>query len=309
MTWKVFIDGGAGTTGLQIRQRLASRRELVLLSIDSHQRKADDVRRAMINAADLAILCLPDAAARRAVAMIDNPAVKVIDASTAHRTSPGWVYGFPEIGLRAQIAVGRYVANPGCYATGFIALARPLVACGLIPAGWPFSVNAVSGYSGGGRAMIEEFEASNSERFTSAPFRAYALDLGHKHVLEMRTYAGLTHPPLFTPSVGRFFNGMMVEVPLPLHLLPGHPRLADLRVELQAAYGQEPFIEVVSDKVVTIEPTSLNQSNRLQLHVRGSDALGQARLIAVLDNLGKGAAGAAVQNLNLMLGLEETAGL
>jgi N-acetyl-gamma-glutamyl-phosphate reductase len=311
MVANVFIDGEAGTTGLQIRQRLADRTDIALMAIAPERRKDEAARRERLNAADVAILCLPDEAAREAVSLIANPAVRVIDASSAHRTAPGWVYGFPEMapGQRQAVAAAKRLSNPGCYATGFIALVRPLVSAGILPADWPVSVNAVSGYSGGGRAMIEEFEDDASPRFTAARFRAYALGLGHKHVPEMALRAGLTRPPLFTPSVGRFYNGMIVEVPLPLHALPGAPRLADARGALAAAYEHETFVGQGDHQAPTLDPEALNATNRMQLHVFGSDQLGQARLIAILDNLGKGAAGAAVQNLNIMLGVPETAGL
>jgi N-acetyl-gamma-glutamyl-phosphate reductase len=309
MTWKVFIDGETGTTGLQIRERLDGRDEITLLSLPNVRRKDPVARKDMLNAADVAILCLPDAAAHDAAALIEQTHTRVIDASSAHRVAAdGWTYGFPEMasGQREAIASASRVSNPGCYPTGFIALMRPLVGAGLVPADWPVSVNAVSGYSGGGRAMVDEFEAPGS----AAPaWRGYALNLAHKHVPEMQVYAGLGHPPLFCPAVGRFYNGMAVEIPLPLWALPGSPSLADLRSALAAAYAGELFVDLGEGGADSVDPQTLNGTNRLRLSVFGSDARGQARLVAILDNLGKGAAGAAVQNLNLMLGLAENAGL
>lgn len=319
---KVFIDGEAGTTGLQIRERLAGRRDLGVVSIDPHKRKDADERRRMLNGADVIILCLPDDVAREAVAMIANPDVRVIDASTAHRVAEGWTYGFPEMapGQRDAIAGSKRVANPGCYPTGFIGLVAPLVRAGLVPPDFPLTVNAISGYSGGGKGLIAEFEAEGAKD----AFRPYGLGLKHKHVPEMTAYAGLAHPPLFAPAVGSFAQGMIVEVPLQLWALPGKPRTAELRAALAAAYAGEPFVEVANEGETArltsartgaagtapeLDPEALNGTNRMRLYVFGNDDAGQAILIAQLDNLGKGASGAAVQNLNLMLGLPEGAGL
>jgi N-acetyl-gamma-glutamyl-phosphate reductase len=317
MAPRVFIDGEAGTTGLQIRQRLAARRDVELVSIEPARRKDPAARRDMLNRADLVILCLPDEGAREAMTLIESNAVRVIDASTAHRTAPGWVYGFPELSKsqRQAIAEARRVANPGCYPTGAIALLRPLVEAGLLPRDWPVTINAVSGYSGGGRRMIAEFEDETAPGHTRVPYRIYALKLTHKHVPEMQQYAGLSHRPLFAPAVGRYAQGMIVEVPLPLAALPGGAglRLADLHAVLAETYKDEPFVEVASPAeakdIDTLDPEGLNGTNRMKLYVFGSDEARQARLVALLDNLGKGAAGAAVQNMNLMLGLPETAGL
>jgi N-acetyl-gamma-glutamyl-phosphate reductase len=315
MAAKVFIDGEAGTTGLQIHRRLSERRDIELVSIDPARRKDAAARRDLLNRADLVILCLPDDAARQAVGLIESNAVRVIDASTAHRTEPGWTYGFPEMSRaqRAAVANARRVANPGCYPTGFIALVRPLVEAGLLPRDWPVTVNAVSGYSGGGRSMIVEFEDEDAPGYTKVPYRIYGLTLAHKHVPEMRQHAGLALAPLFAPAVGRYAQGMIVEVPLQLRVLPAAPKLADLHAALAEAYRGERFVEVASPgeaaALKTLDPEGLNGTNRLRLYIFGSDEIGQARLVALLDNLGKGAAGAAVQNLNLMLGLPEAAGL
>jgi N-acetyl-gamma-glutamyl-phosphate reductase len=313
MAPKVFIDGEAGTTGLQIRERLIGRRDIDLVSIDADMRKDAEARRALLNSADAVILCLPDEAAREAVVLIDNPAVKVIDASTAHRVAPGWAYGFPEMakGQREAIAQSKRISNPGCYPTGFIALVRPLVEAGVIPCDWALSVNAVSGYSGGGKAMIAEFEDETSPNFTRAPYRIYAMTQTHKHVPEMRKYAGLARAPIFAPSVGRYYKGMLVDVPLPLAAIANGAKLADVHGVLEQAYDGERFVAVAplaqSRALKTLDPEGLNGTNELKLFVFGHDE--EARLVALLDNLGKGASGAAVQNMNIALGLEEGAGL
>jgi N-acetyl-gamma-glutamyl-phosphate reductase len=311
----VFIDGEAGTTGLQINARLAGRGDLRLVSIDPGRRKDADARREHLNAADVVILCLPDDAAREAVGLIENPAVRVIDASTAYRTAPGWTYGFPELhrGQREAIRASKRVSNPGCYPTGFLALVAPLVRDGLMPADWPVTVNAVSGYSGGGRSMIAQFEDPAATDYTTTAYRPYATGLKHKHVPEMQYHAGLAGPPLFAPAVGRYAQGMIVEVPLQLGAMPARPSIADLHAALAGAYQGERFVEVASLDVArqteTLDPEVLNGTNALRLFVFGRDDVGQACLVAVLDNLGKGASGAAVQNLNLLLGLDEGAGL
>lgn len=309
----IYIDGGAGTTGLEIRGRLVGRSELTLANLPEQDRKNPVARSRALNEADVAILCLPDAAAREAMESIRNPAVRVLDASTAHRTADGWVYGFAELerDRRAEIAAAGRVSNPGCYATGFLALVRPLVRAGLVPPDYPLTANAVSGYSGGGKAMIAEFEDENAPSFTPSVLRIYALGLAHKHLPEMRLHAGLAHAPVFAPGVARFYRGMMVEVPLPLWALPGRPEPSDIRAVLAEAYAGEVLVDVAAEDEApaTLDAEMLKGSDRMKLFVFGNDKAGQARLVAVLDNLGKGASGAAVQNLNIMLGLPETAGL
>jgi N-acetyl-gamma-glutamyl-phosphate reductase len=304
---KVFIDGGAGTTGLEIGERLTGHRAVEILTLTEERRKDPAARRDALNSADIVILCLPDDAAREAVSLIDNDTTRVIDASTAHRVAPGWVYGFPEVSGRDAVAGATRVSNPGCYSTGFIALVAPLVKAGLIPADWPLSCNAVSGYSGGGKSMIAEYEG---ERGAPSAWRAYALGLNHKHVPEMRERCGLSTAPIFAPSVANLVRGMVVEVPLPVAVMPGRPTATDLRDRLSAFYAGSPIVRVIegyAEPTLSIE--RLANTDRLDLFVFGNDTAGQVRLVAALDNLGKGAAGAAVQSLNLLAGLPETEGL
>ncbi len=305
MSRKVFIDGAAGTTGLEIVERLAPRAEFELILLDEQQRKDPGARGDAFRAADFAVLCLPDDAAREAIALAEGSKVRIIDASTAHRVAPGWVYGFPEVEGREAIANAERVSNPGCYSTGFIALIAPLLRAGLLPFDWPYSCNAVSGYSGGGKAMIARFADD-----TDIAFRTYALGLGHKHVPEMQARCGLSIPPLFAPSVIPAHRGMVVEVPLPLAHMPmaGSPEV--LRLALADFYSTSRIVTVhdeTPDELLLRR--SMQPSDRLDLFVFGSQDGTQARLIARLDNLGKGASGAAVQSLNLMAGLDEIAGL
>ncbi|WP_312125974.1 N-acetyl-gamma-glutamyl-phosphate reductase [Brevundimonas sp.] len=310
MTHTIFIDGEAGTTGLEIRERLEKRSDLQLLLLGDRRRDVE-ARREALNSADAVILCLPDDAAREAVSMIENDKVRVIDASTAYRVDPEWVYGFAEMDAdqRDAIANSTRVSNPGCYPTGFIALMRPLVKAGLVPADYPVTINAVSGYSGGGKSMIAEFEAEGA----STAFRGYGLSLKHKHVPEMTRHTGLNRPVLFSPAVGNYRQGMLVEVPLHLAALPETPSVERIHGALVEAYQGQRFVEVVdldaSEDMTGIEPEALNGTNIVRLHVFGDRGGEQVRLVAMLDNLGKGASGAAVQNLNIMLGLDETIGL
>ncbi len=305
MTQTVFIDGAAGTTGLEIVERLASRAEFELIVLDDEQRKSAGARRDAYHAADFAVLCLPDDAAIEAVALAEGSKVRIIDASTAHRVALGWAYGFPEITGRDVVADARRVSNPGCYPTGFLGLVAPLVRAGLLPADWPYTVNAVSGYSGGGKALIGRFEDD-----TDIAFRAYGLGMGHKHVPEMQRYAGLAHPPLFAPAVIAAHRGMVVEVPVPLAAMPmaGSPEV--LRLALVEFYAGSQIVTVHDEpQDELLLRRSMQPSDRLDLWVFGAQDGSQARLVARLDNLGKGASGAAVQSLNLMAGLPETAGL
>jgi len=311
LTKTIFIDGAAGTTGFEIADRLAGRAEFSLITLDDAKRKDMAAKREALNDADFVILCLPDDAAKEAVAMTMSASTRIIDASTAYRIDPDWAYGFAEyrIGQRERIASARLVSNPGCYPTGFLGLIAPLVAAGMLPADWPYTVNAVSGYSGGGKALIQRFEGEGLD----IGYRSYGLDLAHKHVPEMQMHAGLAHAPLFAPAVVHAFRGMVVEVPLPLSAMTGAGAAsADaLRTALAAHYAGSPVVTVHSEAAPSELLMHVDQapSDRLDLYVLASPDGSQVRLLAMLDNLGKGASGAAVQNLNIMAGLDETAGL
>jgi len=311
MATRIFIDGAAGTTGLEIHDRLKGRAEFELIVLDDSQRKDITARKEALHAADVAILCLPDDAARESVKLAEGSKTRIIDASSAHRVADGWTYGFPELIGHDKVAAAQFVSNPGCYPTGFLALVAPLVRAGMIPAHYPFSVNAVSGYSGGGKALIHRFE---DEEPTIA-FRAYGLNLAHKHLPEMQHHAGLAKPPVFSPSVVPCHRGMVVDVPL--HVSPDMSDPAAIQAKLTAFY--EPHAPIPGHIVRVIPDASgiseelLNQGTQpwdyLTLMVSASPDGAQMRLIAILDNLGKGASGAAIQNLNIMCGLPENAGL
>ena len=315
MTAIIFIDGEAGTTGLQIRDRLAGRPDVKLLSLDQDRRKNPAARAEMLNRADLSILCLPEEASRQAVAMLDNPDARLIDASIAYRTHADWVYGMAEYGSDqpVKIAGAARVSNPGCYACASIAMVRPLVNAGIVPANFPVTLNAVSGYSGGGRKLIEAFEDPASPDHTESTFYLYALSLDHKHTEEIRVHGGLNWRPLFVPGVGRFAQGMIVSLPLQLWALPGAPTPAEVHAALADHYAAGPMVMVAdlaeTAAMDTLDPEALNGTDELRLYVFGSEDHGQAVVVALLDNLGKGASGQAVQNMNLMCGLDQTTGL
>ena len=308
MVAKIFIDGEAGTTGLQIRERLADRDDLEVISIADDKRKDLAERQRLLNAADVAILCLPDDAARESVSLITNGTTRVIDASTAYRTDPDWTYGFAEMDKDQsdKIAKARFVANPGCWPQGLIAHVRPLIDAGLLPADFRVTYNGISGYSGGGKAMIAEYEGDGAV----ADFMPYGLTFEHKHLPEMTAYAKLANAPLFVPAVGNFAQGMLTFVPLQLGDLDKVPTGADIHAAIADHFAaiENSFVSVAPlqqlGKTPALDPESLNNTNQLQLHVFANDARAQVLLVAVYDNLGKGASGAAVQNLNLMLGVD-----
>jgi N-acetyl-gamma-glutamyl-phosphate reductase len=309
-TRSVFVDGGSGTTGLGIAERLSRQSDITVKTIADDRRKDPGAKRALMEEVDLVILCLPDEAAKETAALIDgmgNAAPKVIDASTAFRVAPDWAYGFPELTANQadKIRMARKVSNPGCYPTGAIALLRPIVDAGLLPTDYPVTVNAVSGYSGGGKSMIASFEEG-----TAPHFELYGLGFAHKHLPEMQLYSKLTRRPIFVPSVGNYRQGMLVSIPLQLDMLPGKPSGADLQAALAKHYTGSRFVSVMplgnaASESGKIEPEALNETNKLELYVFASDTHRQAVLVARLDNLGKGASGAAVQNMRLMLSLPE----
>ena len=307
---KIYIDGKDGTTGLQIYDRLAARSDIDLLLIDKDKRKDPAERKKLMAAADIVFLCLPDAAAVEAVALAEGTNARIIDASTAHRTAPGWVYGFPELkkGQREAIAKAKYVANPGCHATGFISIAAPLVQAGLLPADADLCCFSLTGYSGGGKKMIAEYEASDKGNELYSP-RIYGTTLKHKHLAEMQKISGLEAPPVFCPVVDDYYRGMATTIQLHNRYLRGQPTARELALILAAYYAKQPLVSVApySDQPAYLAANALAGTDRLELTVSGHE--GQTIVTARFDNLGKGASGAAVQNMNLMLGFEETRGL
>lgn len=310
MKTKVYIDGQSGTTGLQIYDRIGARDDLELLRIAEDKRHDIKERKKFLNEADIVFLCLPDEGAREAVSLIDNPDVRVIDASTAHRTSDGWTYGYPELSAaqRKAIAESRRVANPGCHATGLISSTAPLVAMGILPADYPLTCYSLTGYSGGGKKMIAQYEADDKAEELYSP-GIYGLSLQHKHIPEMMKVTGLTCPPVFMPVVDDYYKGMATTIMLQNRLLPGHPSAEQICEKLQEYYSGEHFVTVCpfGTNESRLYANKLAGTNHLELVVCGYEE--QTSITALFDNLGKGASGAAVQNMNIMLGLDETTGL
>lgn len=315
MKFKVFVDGQAGTTGLEIHQRLSGRTDLELLEIDPERRKDPGARKELLNDADIVFLCLPDAAARESAALVTNRRTRIVDASTAHRTDPGWAYGLPELSAdhRRSVETAFRTAVPGCHATGFVLALYPLVSRGIVPPDFPVTAHSITGYSGGGRKLIEAYERPEGLRHGFDAPSHYALGLTHKHLPEMRVKAGLTAPPLFTPIIGNFYRGMAVGVPLHTTALPTRMSAKELHEVFAEHYDGRRFVTVQpfeSDELLHegyFDPTACNGTNRAEIFVFGDET--QAFVIVRLDNLGKGASGAAVQNMNIMLGLEEWLGL
>lgn len=310
MKTKVYIDGQSGTTGIQIYDRIGQREDLELLRIPEELRHDPDERKKYLNSADIVFLCLPDEGAREAVSFIDNPNVRVIDASTAHRTNPDWTYGYPELSKtqREAIRTSKRVANPGCHATGFISTTAPLVTMGVIPKDYPMSCYSLTGYSGGGKKMIAEYEAEERSELLDAP-GIYGLNLHHKHLPEMQTVTGLAYPPVFMPVVDDYYKGMATTIMLQNRLLPGQPSAEEICAKLADYYRDEHFVSVVpfGENDSKLYANKLAGTNRLEIVVCGHEE--QTTVTALFDNLGKGASGAAVQNMNIMLGLPEETGL
>lgn len=310
MKKKVYIDGQSGTTGLQIYERIGAREDLELLRIDEDKRHDLEERRKFLNSADIVFLCLPDAGAMEAVSLIDNPDVRVIDASTAHRTNPDWVYGFPELSKEQRQAIkdSKRIANPGCHATGMISITAPLVNMGILPKDYPVTCFSLTGYSGGGKKMIADYEAPDRAEKLSAP-GIYGLTLKHKHIPEMTKMTGLTNPPVFLPVVDDYYKGMATTIMLQNRLLNGQPTAEEICSKLQEYYADEHFVTVLPFEAArpTVYANALAGTNRLEIAVCGNED--QTTVTALFDNLGKGASGAAVQNMNILLGLDETIGL
>lgn len=313
MKYKIYVDGSEGTTGLKINERLEKRDDIEILKIDPEKRKDINERKKYINNADIVFLCLPDSAAKEAVSFTENPSTKIIDASTAHRTNSDWAYGLPELskGHREKIQISKRVAVPGCYATGFISIVYPLIAGNLLPKDYPVTSHALSGYSGGGKKLIAQFEAPEGHSFESP--QLYALGLSHKHIPEMTVISGLEQAPIFSPIVCSYFKGMSVCVPLYRKLLSGTPSVEKIHAFIADYYSNEKFIKVMplgTEKEFPnsfIGATRVNDTNYLEIYVTGNEE--QIMLVSVLDNLGKGSSGAAIQNMNIMLGFDENTGL